>query len=121
MSAVANRRKFLVPRNIDTMTDVEHWEWYCSLTDEEMDKVQDRTFKGGKEWWFYLETKTQDRELIDCCETLEDAMRHFNECKDDSDIVACEVEETIGHYAVADRDLWERDHKTVASFGTFTE
>lgn len=121
---VATKRKQLVPKNIDTMSDAEYEAWFQSLDSDTHCKLQGRTFKGKPEWFVYAEAKDSQsgRDLQGTWDTLDEAMRQYNDLIADASTIGAEVEKVVGHYDVLEREnLGDRDYTSVAKFGEFTD
>lgn len=101
-----------IPKNIATMTDAEHYAWLQSLSSADHSQAARKTYKLVE---FVVSSIDADGDIIEteAFETLEEATRYYQEATG----VAVVLERLTNRYSVLDRDLEDREYKTLSKRG----
>lgn len=108
-----------IPKNIATMTDAEHYAWLQSLSSEEHSQAARKTYRLVE---FVVSWVDADGDIIEteAYETMKEAEEHFNICgafRDSDKCKAVVIERLTNRYSVLDRDLEDREYKTLSKRG----
>lgn len=101
-----------IPKNIATMTDAEHYDWLRSLSAEEHSQAARRTYRLVE---FVVSVVNADGDITDteAFESLEEAGDYYQEATG----AAVVLERLTNRYSVLDRDLEDREYKTLSKRG----
>lgn len=101
-----------IPKNIATMTDAEHYAWLQSLSSEEHSQAARKTYRLVE---FVVSSIDADGDIIEteAYETLEEASGYYQVATG----AAVVMERLTNRYSVLDRDLEDREYKTLNKRG----
>lgn len=101
-----------IPKNISSMTDEEHYAWLQSLSSSEHSQAARKTYKLVE---FVVSSIDADGDIIEteAFDTLEEATGYYQ----DATGAAVVLERLTNRYSVLDRDLEDREYKTLSKRG----
>lgn len=101
-----------IPKNIATMTDAEHFDWLKSLTNDEHTKAANKTYR-LVEW--VVSSVDEDGDIIEteAFSSLALAVAEYHR----AEAPAVVLERLTNHYSVLERDLVDREYKTLQTSG----
>ena len=104
----------IIPKNIATMTDAEHFDWVSYLGPEEHAQAARKTYR-LVEW--VISSVDEDGDIIEteAYSSLAEAEQNFNCDWDAAEAVV--LERLTNHYSVLERDLVDREYKTLQTRG----
>lgn len=108
-----------IPKNIASMSDAEHYAWLQSLSSEEHSQAARKTYRLVE---YVVSWVDADGDIIEteAFETLEEAEDHYmicGTCRDGDECKAAVLERLTNHYSVLDRNLEDREYKTLYTRG----
>lgn len=101
-----------IPKNIATMTDAEHYDWLRSLSEDEHSQAARKTYRLVEYVVSWIDSEGDIIET-EAFETLEEASDYYQ----DATGTAVVLERLTNRYSVLDRDLEDREYKTLSKRG----
>lgn len=105
-----------IPKNIASMTDEEHYAWLQSLSPSEHSQAARKTYRLVE---YVVSWVDADGDIIEteAFDTLSEAENVFHFCRTGHSCRAVVLERLTNRYSVLDRDLEDREYKTLSKRG----